>query len=49
MPSEELGQAVGLLGEMSVREVRGFLGDGRENLQPVMPVWQHERKEGRKN
>lgn len=35
MPSDELGHAVGLLGEMSVREERGFSGDGREGLQPV--------------
>lgn len=49
MLSDELGHAVGLLGETSVREERGFSGDGRESLQAVMPVWQREREEGRKN
>lgn len=37
MLSDELRHAVGLLGETSVGEERGFSGDGRESLQAVMP------------
>lgn len=49
MPSDELGHAVGLLGELSVREGGGCSGDGGESLQPLRPVWHHERKKGRKS
>lgn len=46
---DELGHAVGLLGEMSVRGARACSGDDSESLHTVMQIWHCERKEGRKN